>query len=144
MATVSGILEGERSYMWCGSGDTVKKIAIHVGLVVDTCCWIVGLFYHTHFSLEELFLYRFSHVILVEFPIPRPLHSCLLCDPYLLHDPYPTHYFYPTQQVKLGLLVSSFRNFLKVKTGRSEALSWRSRGWKEVKPELFAVLNPAA
>lgn len=108
--------------MRCGSEDTVKKIAFHVGLVVDTCCLIVGL-YHNHFSSKELFLYIFNHEILVGFPIIRPLHSCLLCDPCLLHELYRTHYFYPMQQVMMGLLVSSFRKFLKCRTGRSEGLS---------------------
>lgn len=64
----------------------MKMIASHMRLVMDMCCLIVGLLYQTPFALEELFLYKLNCMILVGFPIPWPLHSCLSCDPCLFYD----------------------------------------------------------
>lgn len=68
--------------MMAGSGETVKKTAFSVILVMNVCC-LIELFNHTPFSSEKLFLCKINCVILVGFPVPRALHSHLLCDPCL-------------------------------------------------------------
>lgn len=102
-----------------GSGETMKKMAFNMGLLMDVCCLIVELLHHTAFSLEKLFLYKLNCASMMGFPVPWPLPS--VC-PIIHGQPFLVPY-----SADLAALYSVLLwEFSKFKTRTPEALPWQS------------------